>query len=44
MAQGSRESDEMTMMPVRETEPISLNTAYQVSDFLQRRGSSPSRW
>jgi hypothetical protein len=27
---------ELTMIPVRETEPISLNTAYQVRDFLRK--------
>jgi hypothetical protein len=29
---------EMTMIPVRETEPISLNTAYRVRDFLRKEG------
>jgi hypothetical protein len=29
---------ELTMVPVRETEPISLNTAYQVRDFLRKEG------
>jgi hypothetical protein len=29
---------ELTMVPVRETEPISLNTAYQVRDFLRKNG------
>jgi hypothetical protein len=29
---------ELTMIPVRETEPISLNTAYQVRDFLRKEG------
>ena len=29
---------EMTMIPIRETEPISLNTAYGVRDFLRKEG------
>ena len=29
---------ELTMIPVREAEPISLNTAYRVRDFLRKEG------
>jgi hypothetical protein len=29
---------ELTMIPVREVEPIALNTAYQVRDFLRKEG------
>ena len=37
---------ELTMIPVREAEPISLNTAYQVRDFLRKKRDSvrPLSW